>query len=917
MAPAGTFKRLVISSNPKSNPDKNIDSTKQTGRNMKINNPIFWNRRMSGWRETLIAAVLALAAGPAGFCAGGGDPADAAGNAKVGDRGELETMVFTGQTSFSDRALRQALKCDMNFLLAARPDANLAVCLKTLEADLRAGYLHAGFGQATIRASLDADGRRIEVAIGEGPQSVCGDVIVKGVTNLSAGTLAARVTWRISSTALTNPPPGLLDAVGSSNLLSAEQILRDVVPSSAATQITNRSQVPDVSLGIWETGQPTPLDAGARRSISEAVTNAFADLGYFSPQFEWKFEPRPPRALTPAQQRLLDATNTPPEAVVFLRAQHDGRLLDLVVAVRDEGPPCVIGDIVVTGAEKNSREELLRWLNLTPGQRLTRELLLEKDRQLFDSGRFASVSLEPGSPDPARKVTLRIAVDELKEAPKLTEPLSDIEAAMLQLRNWLVNWPSQHEDLVVRGGFRGGEKGRGLESVEILISPDGGILFNARTVSAADGAPVLEWALLAGGSKAGYYNGAHREKFELTNFTAHVVLNIALDAHNFAFAAGCKNATSGPPFLAQLNLAPVAFLKLASMTNLNLRLRADELTIHESNLVFRANAKTGRPLELHVLVPPGADLPFINNGVTLDVLFETNALAHAKTELARTIAGLTNRYDADRPFSSSLIFLAEEVFRSPLPALFGFTNVMPEHIASASAALDKLSAAKIFTPLERLGPPTNSSPEEISMIIPPAGDEAASGNVNPLDWVAIWVLRDDGNLVPRTSWMAALLREKALALTRYADPGGAGWRRLYESDDTGPLGYWVIAQSANVGTRQFAIRGMTRLSRDDFHKDCRALLEGDAILNECLRNFLEAARGLSDADVESFCGLMDADDADIIRSGMKALRKTRGPVTVANLTPALDEWWDGALRARVSAALRELAIRPDNPPQSP
>ena len=148
-------------------------------------------------------------------------------------------------------------------------------------------------------------------------------------------------------------------------------------------------------------------------------------------------------------------------------------------------------------------------------------------------------------------------------------------------------------------------------------------------------------------------------------------------------------------------------------------------------------------------------------------------------------------------------------------------------------------------------------------------------------------------------------------------PGGAGWRRLYESDDIGPPGYWMIARNADAGRKEFAIKDLTRLSHDDLHKDCRALLEGDAILNECLRNSLEAARELNDADVESLCGWMDEAAAGVLPSGVKALRKTSDPVTLASLTPALDEWWDVGLRARVSAALRQLAIRPDHPPQSP
>jgi hypothetical protein len=101
---------------------------------------------------------------------------------------------------------------------------------------------------------------------------------------------------------------------------------------------------------------------------------------------------------------------------------------------------------------------------------------------------------------------------------------------------------------------------------------------------------------------------------------------------------------------------------------------------------------------------------------------------------------------------------------------------------------------------------------------------------------------------------------------------------------------------------------MTLLTREDFRRDCATLLEGSGMVNECLRNLVAALRDLNDAEVDSLAGLLPPADADALRQAVSALRANPATPGLAVLGPVLDEWWTQALRERVAAALRGLAV---------
>ena len=837
-------------------------------------------------------------------------------DALVGNRGELARITFTGQETFSEAALRRSLKFNLDFLLAEQPQAPLNDCLRLLERLVRAGYQHAGFADATVAAAISPDTGRIVVRVKEGPRLYCGSVRVTGLKSLSPTNLAALIVQGSGPGATTNRPASSLETLSSPPVPTSEQVLHILSsPPGVLTEITNRAQVPDIPLGLWKTGSPATLDDGARRSLAEAVTNAFAALGHFSPRVQLSFPRRPAEPLTASEPQALQSTNlVADDEAGFLRARAEGRVADLLVESLDEGPSCVLGEIEVDGVKKNTRDELLRWLELAPGQKLTRDFLLVKSQQLDESVRFVQHRLEPGPPDAAGRVKLRVTVQESADAPPLSEELSRETQTLLRFREWLLGWPSRSEDMVLRVE-RQGAGGQSGAATACIVSPSGGLFFRADQPDGAAGRPTPQWAFLARRNMLGLFDGIRQQCLVSTNFAGQLALlaNVQLNEEghfNFSLGAGFKTETSGPPFDVKLQVTAATAAKFAQEPGMTWRSDGAVLTGSSTNGVLRVEEATGRLIEWRLEVDADI-LPFeVNGRLTLTQRFETNALARAEQALLADTAGFKNRYDRGRALNSSLSFLIEEVLRIPAVRAFAGFPLSPERAAAAGPALEKLLSARAFAPFEALFSPTNAGPEDQSILIPP--DAAGSGPAsayNPIESVAAIVLGNGDELLPRDSWPAGLLRAQVLTLASKAELAGRAWQSLYASPELGPIACWLIGRNLNPQpARFFATKGMTLLTREDFRRDCATLLECSGMVNECLRNLVAALRDLNDAEVDSLAGLLPPADADALRQAVSALRANPATPGLAVLGPVLDEWWTQALRERVAAALRGLAV---------
>jgi hypothetical protein len=802
----------------------------------------------------------------------------------VGGLGDLSRVGFIGNQTFAADTLRQGLRADLDCVIAIQPSVRLDECLRTLESRLLAGYHHAGFPDAAVRAESDAAARRIVLRITEGPQFLCGQVRVTGLKTLDRETVQAEILARIAPDCLTNRPASFLKPVGETNVFATKQL--PIAPlREAVTLVTNRAQAAEVPLGIWGADLPAPMDAGARTSLADAVTNVFADLGHFHARFSLNFV-----------RHVGSASISVPNS--------DAPRLDLVVEVQDEGPACTIGEIEVSPMHNHSRDDLLRWLKLAPGQRLTRELLLDKQNQLVESGRFTEAMLEPGAPDDAGKVGLRIAVRELAGAPPLSAELSPDDATLQRLRRWLSDWPTRGEDAVLRMDVGISNETRRLLSV--IASPAGGLLI--RLNRAKGNSPDLGWALAVSSNTVALFDGARREGLCTTNWRGSLNLFFHLGTDpdgegNVTIGGGFDSHTSAPPFRVELRLLPVAFMRLARMPEMQWRNERGVLTGSASNAVLRVDALTGRLIELR-FDGGDDDLPFDLSCGQLVLEFKTNALAQALTKTLADAGGFTNRLDPDHLLSSALAFLAREAFRTSFVREMIPTNVSAGSIAAATSTLGKLVDRDLFAAWEHCFGLTNATGEDSVFLIPP--DSSGS---NPLDIVAAWILGNSGELVAPDSWIAAVMCEKALGVSRRADEGGQAWEHLFSSDEAGPLACLAGARNVNSqNARAFAIKGLLRLSREDFVRDCQALIEGDGAVPKTVRNLLTQLAALDDAEIASLTALLPPGEGEALRDAVRVLRQPGVTPNMAALSPVLGNWWDKSLRARLSAALRERMI---------
>jgi hypothetical protein len=90
----------------------------------------------------------------------------------------------------------------------------------------------------------------------------------------------------------------------------------------------------------------------------------------------------------------------------------------LVIEFSNDEGPVTIGEIEVEGNSRNSREDLLAFLEVRPGMLLTHEVMDRIDDRLANCGRFISSSctVEPPAENSA-STTLLISVTEYDQAP--------------------------------------------------------------------------------------------------------------------------------------------------------------------------------------------------------------------------------------------------------------------------------------------------------------------------------------------------------------------------------------------------------------------------------------------------------------------------------------------------------------------
>ena len=839
----------------------------------------------------LAAVVCALALATLSAAEPARSSSEAAG-ASLGERGEVDRIEFEGGATFDRDAVRNALAQNPGFLLAAHPQAPLAAFLETLQQKVLAGYQQNGFPNAEVSAALDSVTGRIRVRVTEGARYRCGDVRVTGAKPAAAAAIIARLrqavllpskTSEMTESMGKNPSGG--DDANGENRVHVETRL-NLERREPRNALAARRHVADIG-PLWAPGQPAACGEAAAKQIEEVVKDCLAEYGLFFPK-------------TGSSVQLNPENST----------------ADLLVQVRDEGPHGVVSELEVTGNHKHTREEILEFLGLRVGMEISRSGVVAAEQKLARSARFLDYGITPtpavAGLTQATSVRLAVKVREYDAAPKLNEPLTGEQQALLRLCDWLSDFATRPADLSIAGALTVQNDAFRL-AADIIVSRQGALIkLKAPTIGQG-----LDYAVLFARETLGVYAAERGYKFFVNqpDLASEATIQLTADGaqlehpFNFAVSAGCRRLADTekklgtiPAFRLELKLAPVAFLHLLEATNLDVRLANHRLSLVSSNYVLRLDAGTGQLEELIIRDPQ------------VEVRFVEGAFDQAWRELEVAAAGLANRYDSNHPLSSLVSFGALELGRwrgfDPMA-----TNLPSAQRLRAIAAVDKLLSTTVLAPIDQALSSTNQA--EPFTVPADEMDRALAQNSISAFFAAV-AFRYCSEFFPKHSWPWTIARESVFVLAHQPTYTDSELARLYESADTGPVGCaviaWLLDKMNSPSAKTFAVQGLLRLGVRDFRKDCHLFLQGESRLARAFANATVVLRELPPEDIAALAALLPTDEAGFLKDSVRALRAAPTDPPAASLGPALEQYWVKSLRARVRAVLLRLSVTAPPPP---
>ena len=815
---------------------------------------------------TLLSAGAVLLWGAArGFTAN--SPAAAPAPTRVGELSRPQALVFQGNLTFPKQVILDGLIFHMDYQVAAHPAAPLAEYTALLERKLQLGYQRRGFPEATVQTRVDAAAGQIQVQVREGPRFRCGDILVAGPT------------------AMTN------DAV--------RRLVRRAVLGLDAVS----GQPTNTQSARWVSGEPAPFDEFARAQIATTVQTALAELNYYLPRVQTRFERAPNRPLA-----------------------------DLRVEFLDEGIHGIVAEIEIEGSRHHSRRQILEYLALQPGQALQAQLPTTLSNRLWSSARFLKhdVTLAP-LPEPGR-FKLQLLLEDLEEAPPLAQALSPEAAALLKFREWLERWDQDGADLVcslnaTSPWFHG--------ILEAALSPSG-LALAARTPS-AEGAPPLTWAAVGAADAAAWYSPWRQRKIVGARAGGHLVAFIHLlpltqpsrnQRFNLAVGAGFHTTDASGPFRLDLQLAPVAFLGLALEKGARSEIQGGILTTRfadaadGSQFVLQVRADTGRLVSFEASRPG----PASQATGSLRLRSEAGAFQRLAREAAAVSATHTNDYVPGHGVTGFLAFLAQDLlgstwveslsqtwFADPGDAARPVRSPSADPAFQATLAQVRLALSRqdlrgVFAPFEKLHWCADDDVKD-AFDVPweePFFNAATRG---AMGMIGALLLQVSDGLLPHGSWPWTLLRETALVLAGQSKYAQLELEKLFQSEALGPAGCLATAtllgQTDARQARAFAQRGLAGLSVDGFQKDYRVLFDPNAVAGQVAGNLLGVLGHLDPAQVEALAARLSPASAAWLRQGIGRVQNARGPATEA-AWPAVAQGWTNGLRPPLEHALQRF-----------
>jgi hypothetical protein len=779
---------------------------------------------------------------------------------EVGDLGNPDQIVVEGAKTFAPADIINKLLADLDVIDAAYPTAPLAEFEQTLTEKLLTGYRDNGFAEATAETRLDESLGKLVLTIVEGPRYVASAVHVSGLPEADAEWLRRELSDQPHEPGATAKTP----------------------PGPGVSQKALR----------WPVGKPAWC-ANLFQRWHKQIEHLLVDRGLVLTEFSMG---------------------------VQLDRKHHTATLEVVFT--DAGQPAVVGEIRITGNKANSREDILKFLDLTPGMAYAEGLCERVAEKLVRSGRFIKSSVRLIKPKaPGERLVIAIEVSEYDKAPLLRETLSKGEAALIKVGAWAAGFDQGKEELLWR------TKGDGME-LEIVVAPQSRIVAMLRELPVKDRKipELFAVAMVVDRDHLSLYSAKRRRQVTLPARFSHSVATLALNfrhespAHNqvasVGLGFGLKSRAKRSPFVeVKLNSSPVSLLALAHHDRWKMSWNNGLLSLDRKDEQLLIDPVSGRPVKMRAKA--STEVTTVAAGEFERRVREIDAVG----------AMYPNDADVDRPATSVLDFVCTEA-----------ATLAPESIRKKVDVVHHLLDAGLLLPLERrLG--AARSADEVGFSIPTADEDLPSDIDDPRSILHLLAqyLRPVELLVPRGSWPDRLAREAVLVLygkSRHLHQEIA-WQ--VSSPDAGPLRYAGVALTSALGGLEVAAtrygrEGLNRLSPDLFHKDCECLLDPAGLAGECVANTCHALGQLDEDEAATVCeglvlaGMIAETGRDKLAACLAKLRAeaAEGP-RQETMYELLDVLWltkfkdlaERGLRWMANLKTRELVNKPDAKTTSP
>jgi len=676
---------------------------------------------------------------------------------------------------------------------------------------------------------------------------------------------------------------GNIEVIGA-RTLPVEAFQQRVRSPRIDATVRKPSGAPSSKPALWTPGKPVSFSTSHWRGQREEFQKILNELGYYDTVLQ-----------------------------VGVRAEPDDTAT-LVVTIEDEGPRATLGEFEILGADRNSVEDVIRFLDLPLGTVLDAERKEQIEKRLRDCGRYLKHDLEIVTPPIGDAPSiLRIRLVELPGAPRLEEPLTEKQQVLVRLAAWLNTLEETDHDLELRavaGGTTPGEAvppGSPILHARAVISQQNrACLLQVRAVVPPDRELVHVWAHLhPQGLELG--SPRHGLKFEGPAIALAVRATAGWTAHapdaqgrmtSLQFGVGADSNTDGtrPPFTLDTKVAAAAALREAIALDRQLVLQDGILTARTDTAHFEVDAETGRLITLR-----------INQGPTLqqEILARKGLFREALGEFQSSLKGARTVYAGDVPLSNFLAFLTQCL---PEPAAVANPSTQ-----TAITLAHRLLKRGGFHALDRLFVDFFTTPKD-KFNLP--GDARLAEFASRLSWHSL-ILPFVRQLTPPPSWTWTLAREFAFLPMASQPRKMQILEQLLATQETGPV--CSLASAVLMGLHHpalkavFARRGLTRLERHWFEQDCEPLMNAGTPVGKLAQAL---AQTLQEADLSELRLLtellpLDEDERTILVEGLASLSANPQETPLEGLRRVLNELWQPLLRPRLETVLRQLS-QPEN-----